>query len=142
MSGTVTNIRRKIVTLAVTTLALGGLGAGLAPTAGAETLPQLPEHEQPSPIWREDVTAVATVYSPYRGKVVCDGFHWQTTECWQQRPDGQWQTMTDIRTTAELSQSWQTVPPRLVYPIWEPGALVVPEGSQGSLGSLGSLGSP
>lgn len=135
MSGTVTTIRRKIVTLAVTTLTLGGLGAGLAPTAGAETLPQLPEHEQPSPIWREDVTTVATVYSPYRGKVVCDGFHWQTTECWQQRPDGQWQTMTDIRTTAELSQSWQTVPPRLVYPVWEPGALVVPEGPLGSLGS-------
>lgn len=141
MSGTVTNIRRKIVTLAVTTLTLGGLGAGLAPTAGAETLPGLPEHEQPSPIWREDVTTVATVYSPYQGKVVCDGFHWQTTECWQQRPDGQWQTMVDLRTDVELAQPWQTVPPRLVYPAWESGALVVPEGSQGSLGSLSSPGS-
>lgn len=78
---------------------LGLAGAGVASAATFDQVPPLPAGQQ------ED-RGNAVVLSPYAGEVICHSFHGQTNGCWQQRPDGRWQSMAGYG-------------PVSVYPVWD-----------------------
>ena len=96
------NIKRSATAiLAAAALTLAGSGA-----ANAATHPNLPPH--PDSISRGDNTD--RIISPYNGRVVCDS-HRITVNCWQQRPDGQWQDL--LLFSYPLGPDWK------IYPVWE-----------------------
>lgn len=80
--------------------AVAGAGAGAASAATVSELPPLPAGQQ-----RNDGNLV--VLSPYGPDgVTCYSFHAQISNCWQQRPDGQWEPLAGYG-------------PVSVYPVWD-----------------------
>ncbi len=97
---------RSLAALAVTVAAIAGTG-----TAAAETRPSLPApgtQDSETAFWGERPADATVLVTPYRdGKPLrCLSRADHTSDCWQQRPDGQWTSLLSLG-------------PVLVYPVWE-----------------------